>query len=72
MAEIHVERKTKKPIWPWILLLVIILLAALGWWFFRDTPIEEIPDEVEINSIEQTAPDQAVAYDANTIALFNA
>ncbi|WPP48992.1 hypothetical protein [Catalinimonas niigatensis] len=71
MAEIHVERKTKKPIWPWVLILVILLLVALGWWFFRDTPVDEIPDEVEINSIEQTSPDNALVYDANHILFFN-
>lgn len=71
MAEIHVERKTKKPIWPWVLLIVIVLLVALGVWLFNDASDDQIPDEVEINSVERPAPELATAYDSHTVLLFN-
>lgn len=69
MAEIHVERKTKKPVWPWVLLLVIVLLVALGWWLFNGNNVEQMPEGAEINSIEQPAPENATA--TNTDLLFN-
>ncbi|MEK6478495.1 hypothetical protein WJR50_13210 [Catalinimonas sp. 4WD22] len=63
MAEIHVERKTKKPVWPWVVLLIIVLLIVVGWIFFNDASNDQLPDDVEINSIEQTTPERSMAYE---------
>lgn len=71
MAEIHIEKKTQKPLWPWVLLMVIIVLVALGWWLFNENTEDQLPGEIKINSIEQTVPHEPLAYDATTLLLFN-
>lgn len=40
MAEIRIERKTrKKPVWPWVLLLLLIL-GIIAWLMLADEPSE--------------------------------
>jgi len=48
MAEIHVEKKSKKPIWPW-LVAILLVIVAIVWWLFGST---QVVDYNEINMIE--------------------
>jgi hypothetical protein len=53
MAEIRVERKHKKSIWPWILGL---LVAALLVWGLAETMDNDRDDEVNAARVSSLAP----------------
>ena len=55
MAEIHIERKSrKKPVWPWILLLLVVL-GIVAWLMLADdsTELGEPDTGVEINYLHE-------------------
>nr|WKN38096.1 hypothetical protein K4G66_05195 [Tunicatimonas sp. TK19036] len=62
MAEIHIERKTrKKPVWPWVLLLLVVL-GVVAWLMLADNPtvVNDSENELKIN-YQQELPDK-LAY----------
>jgi uncharacterized membrane protein len=50
MAELHVEKKSRKPIWPWIL-IILLVVGLLVWWFLDQSNPELIIEQQEINMV---------------------
>lgn len=64
MAELHVEKKSRKPIWPWIL-IILLVVGLLVWWFLDQSNPELMIEQQEINMIWPDAveyPEAALEY----------
>lgn len=64
MAEIRIERKTrKKPVWPWILLLLVVL-GVVAWLMLADNPtaLDEPENELKINFLQETSRQTASIF----------
>ncbi|MEX0890758.1 MAG: hypothetical protein WEB88_01220 [Gemmatimonadota bacterium] len=35
MAEIEMERRPRRPLWPWLVLVVLLIAAGVGGWLYR-------------------------------------
>jgi hypothetical protein len=58
MAEIRIERKTRRT-WPWLVLVLVLMLAAVGIWLVAGPPgiLDEVGAEPAPEAgVEQAAP----------------
>lgn len=64
MAEINIRKKSKSPIWPWIL-GILVIVAIVVWLFARNKNTETQPDQS--GSLFKLQTDNPVAVKAKSM-----